>query len=37
MALGLMGIQGIFAGIDGMDLLSFVYVSFFGTYVLYPI
>ena len=41
MAIGLLGIPGIFAGIDSMESLPwYVYVAFFGwlgTYILYPI
>jgi hypothetical protein len=41
MAIGLLGIPGIFAGIDSMESMPwFLYVAFFGwlgTYILYPI
>jgi len=40
MAVGLIGIPGIFAGIDSMDMPWYLYVAFFGylgTYILYPI
>ena len=41
MAIGLLGIPGIFAGIDSMESLPwYLYVAFFGwlgTYILYPI
>jgi hypothetical protein len=41
MAIGLIGISGIFAGIDKMDSMPwYLYIAFFGwlgTYVLYPI
>jgi hypothetical protein len=40
MAIGLIGISGIFAGIDSMDMPWYLYIAFFGwlgTYVLYPI
>lgn len=41
MALGLLGIPGIFAGIDSMESMPwYLYVAFFGwlgTYILYPI
>jgi hypothetical protein len=40
MAIGLIGIPGIFAGIDSMDMPWYLYIAFFGwlgTYVLYPI
>jgi hypothetical protein len=41
MAIGLLGIPGIFAGIDSMESMpSFLYVAFLGwlgTYILYPI
>jgi hypothetical protein len=41
MAMGLLGIFGIFAGIDSMESLPWYlnigYLGFFGTYILYPI
>jgi hypothetical protein len=40
MAIGLIGISGIFAGIDSMDMPWYLYIAFFGwlgTYILYPI
>ena len=41
MAIGLLGIPGIFAGIDSMDSMPwYLYVAFFGwlgTYIMYPI
>lgn len=41
MAVGLIGISGIFAGVDSMESMSwYLYVAFFGylgTYILYPI
>jgi hypothetical protein len=41
MAIGLLGIPGIFAGIDSMEAMPwYLYVAFFGwlgTYILYPI
>ena len=41
MAVGLIGIPGIFAGIDSMDSMPwYLYIAFFGylgTYILYPI
>jgi hypothetical protein len=41
MALGLIGIPGIFAGIDSMEsmpwYLQFAFFGWFGTYILYPI
>jgi hypothetical protein len=41
MAVGLLGIPGIFAGIDSIDSMPwYLYVAFFGwlgTYILYPI
>jgi len=41
MAIGLLGIPGIFAGIDSMESMPwYLYVAFFGwlgTYILYPI
>jgi hypothetical protein len=41
MVIGLLGIPGIFAGIDSMESMpSYLYVAFFGwlgTYILYPI
>jgi hypothetical protein len=40
MAVGLIGISGIFAGIDSMDMPWYLYIAFFGylgTYILYPI
>ncbi len=40
MAIGLVGIPGIFAGIDSMDMPWYLYIAFFGwlgTYILYPI
>ena len=40
MAIGLIGIRGIIAGIDSMDMPWYLYIAFFGylgTYILYPI
>jgi len=40
MAIGLIGIPGIIAGIDSMDMPWYLYIAFFGylgTYILYPI
>ena len=40
MAIGLIGISGIFAKVDSMDMPWYLYVAFFGwlgTYILYPI
>lgn len=40
MAIGLIGISGILAGIDSMDMPWYLYFAFFGwlgTYILYPI